>query len=294
MKKCIFVRVPRTASTNFTGILSHIYKGKVIRDLVWQKMPAKERTNNLKNGKYFYDFNNMSFPDKNMRKYSLIEGHFLSTKYKDFHDEYDFVTFLRDPVERLISHFNIIPSRQDRLKIDIRKFADIYKNFHKALIGDLSQYTFIGITEMFNYSVNQFYEKFDIPSEKRLNIRKRSKIRINNHKRGVSKSDRDYIRKINAEDYEIYNSVKKSLEESKLKNIKWKEQEVITVTETSSKETDKQRRRRIVKEKESKMSDEQLKKKRRAQRKKRQNVKEKRDRRKLKKENEKTKNIADN
>ena len=104
MKKVIFVRVPRTASTNFTGILEHIYKPKIVRDLVWQQMPAKERTKKLKRGEYFYDFDNMAYPVKNIRKYDAIEGHFLAKKYADLKDEYKFVTFLRNPVERVISH----------------------------------------------------------------------------------------------------------------------------------------------------------------------------------------------
>ena len=213
MKKVIFVRVPRTASTNFTNILEHIYKPNIIRDLVWQEMPAQQRTKRLGNGEYFYDFDNFKFPAKDMSKFNAIEGHFYARKYKDFYPEYDFVTFLRDPVERVISHFNIIVSRQDRLGINIKKFARIYKNFHKSLIGDdLSLYSFIGITEMFNFSVNQFYKHFEIPNNLKLNLKGRGKVRTGSRrKRSVSAEERKYITELNAEDYEIYNFVKSKL-----------------------------------------------------------------------------------
>lgn len=213
MKKVIFVRVPRTASTNFTGILEHIYKPKIVRDLVWQQMPAKERTKKLKRGEYFYDFDNMAYPVKNIRKYDAIEGHFLAKKYADLKDEYKFVTFLRNPVERVISHFNIIISRQDRLKIDIKKFAEIYKNLHTSMIGNPNDFAFIGITEMFSFSTWLFYKKFDIPKKKRLSVKSRKRIRTVGKKRPVSKKEKEYIREINAKDFELYNHIRKQMEE---------------------------------------------------------------------------------
>lgn len=222
MKKVIFVRVPRTASTNFTGILENIYKPKMIRDLVWQEMPAKKRTAKLKRGEYFYDFDNMKYPAKNIRKYNAIEGHFYAKKYEELKDDYDFVTFLRDPLQRVISHFHIIVKRQDRLGIDIKKFAEIYKNFHKALLGDdLSMYKFIGITDMFNFSVNEFYEIFEIPEHKRTKLKGRSRVRRGAvKKRKISEADRKYIINLNKEDYEIYNEVKAKLTEKRKKLVK--------------------------------------------------------------------------
>jgi len=219
MNKVIFVRVPRTASTNFTGIIEHIYKPKVIRDLVWQEMPKKDRVEKLGRGEYFYDFDNMKFPTKNIRRYDAIEGHFYAKKYLSLKDEYKFVTFLRDPVARVISHFHIIISRQDKLGLDIRKFAYIYRNFHKALLGDdLSLYEFIGITEMFNFSVQQFYEKFEIPQNKRLKLKGRGRVRRGaTRRRKITDSDKEYIKKINKEDYEIYNEIKAKLEEKRKK-----------------------------------------------------------------------------
>jgi hypothetical protein len=222
MKKVIFVRVPRTASTNFTGILENIYRPKIIRDLVWQEMPAEKRIAKLKRGEYFYDFDNMKYPAENIRNYDAIEGHFYARKYEELKGEYDFVTFIRDPIQRVISHFHIIVKRQDRLGIDIKKFAEIYKNFHKALIGnDLSMYKFIGITDMFNFSVNQFYEIFEIPEHKRIKLNGRSKVRQGSvKKRNISEADKKYIINLNKEDYEIYNEVKAKLTEKQKQIMK--------------------------------------------------------------------------
>ena len=253
MKKVIFVRVPRTASTNFTNILERIYKPNIIRDLVWQEMSAQQRTKKLGNGEYFYDFDNFKFPAKDMSKFNAIEGHFYARKYKDFYPEYDFVTFLRDPVERVISHFNIIVSRQDRLGINIKKFARIYKNFHKSLIGDdLSLYSFIGITEMFNFSVNQFYKHFEIPNNLKLNLKGRGRVRTaSRRKRSVSAEERKYITELNAEDYEIYNFVKSKLValQQKIQKQEKKRESILEEEETREQREERNKRRKLKRKK---------------------------------------------
>lgn len=207
--KIIFLRIPRTASTNFTKILTKLHKGNVFQDRAFKRSPIKQRLRALKEGEYFYDFSGLK-PPENIRKYGLIEGHFLGRKYKDLIPEYKMVTFLRDPVERCISHFNINPGRNDSLGIDIRRFAEIYRNFHKIMLGDLSMYSFMGITEEFDRSVRLFYKEFQIPKKFRIQEIKRG-VRINKKKRPVSKKDRKYIRELNSEDYELYNEVKLKL-----------------------------------------------------------------------------------
>jgi len=274
MKKVIFVRVPRTASTNFTNILEHIYKPNIIRDLVWQEMPAQQRTKKLGKGEYFYDFDNFKFPAKDMSKFNAIEGHFYARKYKDFYPEYDFVTFLRDPVERVISHFNIIVSRQDRLGINIKKFARIYKNFHKSLIGDdLSLYSFIGITEMFNFSVNQFYKHFEIPNNLKLNLKGRGKVRTGSRrKRSVSAEERKYITELNAEDYEIYNFVKSKLVtlQQKIQKQEKKREPILEVEDEKTREQRNKRRKlkrkKLQQEQRAKLQRKKLQQERRAKR----------------------------
>ena len=213
MRKIILVRVPRTASTNFSDILRFIYKNKVIRDYMWRELPKKVRIKRLKEGGYFYDLDNFKYPEKDMRKYDVIEGHFLLEKYKEFRDEYEFITFLRDPVERCISHYNFNVSRNNRLGIDIRRFAEIYKNIYKKMIGnDLSVYNFIGITEKFDFSVNHFYEKLKIPEKLKHNLKGRGHYIKGRRKHGNTKKNREYIRKLNKEDYKIYNMAKYNLE----------------------------------------------------------------------------------
>ena len=296
MKKVIFVRVPRTASTNFTGVLEHIYKPKIIRDLVWQQMPARDRIKKLKKGEYFYDFDNMKYPAKNIRTYDAIEGHFLAKKYEALKDEYGFVTFLRNPIERVISHFNIIISRQDRLKLDIKKFAKIYKNLHKAMIGDINDFSFVGITEMFAFSTQMFYEKFEIPTNKRMNVKSRKRIRTVGKKRPVSKKERAFIREINAEDFEMYDHVRKQLTEIQQKRVKNRKEklekekvkEKIEVKELSTNEQEKLRKKRIKRRiKRKKIAEEERRK--RIRRKQRQAKRKGKGR-----TNGKAKNITDN
>jgi len=167
---------------------SYIYDNKY---KIKSREVIKERLLNKQTGENF----NTKFSPKFAEK-DLIYGHFKLQKYE--HLNRPFVTFLRDPVNRLISQYYY----QLHLlgDMDIQTYAEIYANHMTFILGsDLKKLEFIGIQEFFDESVNKFLNHFNLPKILRMEKRRVGKKVI------VQKSIRKYIARLNKEDYELYN-----------------------------------------------------------------------------------------
>ena len=108
-----------------------------------------------------------------LERYDVVHGHFLVEKYAFLHPRADFITFLRAPVPRLISHYyyfrdtasknpvtvakNPEIMRVARGEVDIVEFArseamrQLYPRFLAGL--PLERFLFVGITERYAESV---------------------------------------------------------------------------------------------------------------------------------------------
>ncbi|UUX48316.1 hypothetical protein NUH88_12920 [Nisaea acidiphila] len=105
-----------------------------------------------------------------LRDYDAIHGHFLAAKYDVLGPAARFATFFRDPATRVLSHFgqwqrlphapNPIAARIGSGELDVFGFAalpeirDLYRTFTSDF--DLDRFTFIGITEEYDRSIELF------------------------------------------------------------------------------------------------------------------------------------------
>ena len=110
-----------------------------------------------------------------LRDYDVIHGHFLVDRYAFLHPEADFITFMREPVPRLLSHYyyfrdvasknpaalahNPDVSRVASGELGLVEFArsasmaNLYGRFTRGL--PLGDFALIGITERYAESVTQ-------------------------------------------------------------------------------------------------------------------------------------------
>lgn len=115
------------------------------------------------------------------------------------------VTFLRDPVERVISRYFFHLGEYKRITgkdadVGLISFAESHRNFmHTLLNGSINNVDFIGITEYYDESISKFCDYLDIENFKekwpRINISQRKNVSI---------KDRRYIEKLNTKDYILY------------------------------------------------------------------------------------------
>jgi hypothetical protein len=89
----------------------------------------------------------VEYPSNFDENYHLcIIGHFTVEKYK--HLKWPIITFLRDPVDRIISYYSVWRSYNINKNKNIFWFASHFKNQMSFMTrNNLSQFRFVGITE---------------------------------------------------------------------------------------------------------------------------------------------------
>jgi len=158
VKKCFFVHVPKTAGICFKINLQKFY----------------EESRSL------HVYLSEHLDKKNIDDYDLVTGHIQPLK-NDLSNNRLLVTWLRDPVDRLVSlyfyqnHYDASNSDSDKQcdsTVDISKFYDdieryafnkenrdvIYKDYFYYL--DIDNFDFIGVYEDFHNDQNRFFQKF--------------------------------------------------------------------------------------------------------------------------------------
>jgi len=197
LPKFIFVHILKTGGTTFRhNILEKFYKERYLYDGTF-KVRNKKVNKRLKDEKKpVIDFSLNNFPP-NYKNALAIFGHFRIEKYE--HLNLPFVTFLRDPIERIISLYFYHKHLYNN--ITVREIAKMYENHMTYILGsDLKRLEFIGILEHYNESIEKFCRHFGIAVPERI-----SKKRVSRNKKKISKEDKRYIRSLNEEDYKLYN-----------------------------------------------------------------------------------------
>jgi len=110
--------------------------------------------------------------------YQCVHGHFMPVKYSAFQDKYPmmFITWLRDPVSRLISHYHFFkrsydPTTAGPLFQKIIKenwslarfcFSEEYKNLYSKYLWNFSyeSFDFVGLTEFYEDDLRYFSKRF--------------------------------------------------------------------------------------------------------------------------------------
>jgi hypothetical protein len=217
----ISVHVPKTAGSTFSALLKKNYGKRLHFDYG----PEHDFTTDLIR-EAFYSQGPEHAGEKLQEataknELGCIHGHFQAEKYYRLFPDADFIFWIRDPVERLISNFFFfrrypeIGTELVRLvhegEINIREFAEReeLRNAHARMIQNvpMEKFSFIGLCEAYDQSVQRFAERFRVRS-----VPKRTRRENINTKKPLlqNKELRNYIRSLNQEDEDLYQSVRSS------------------------------------------------------------------------------------
>lgn len=139
--------------------------------------------------------------------YRFLSGHFPVKKYREYFPRASFVSWIRNPVDRLWSawrHYSLHLGYED-------DFATFYTNpkfqnqQFRMLGHDLHAFDFIGITERFGASLNRFNRKFGLDFRQH-----RANRTPEDQADELSKKDIENIVELNSEDMRMYELVERN------------------------------------------------------------------------------------
>ena len=206
MNKIISIHIPKTGGTTFKNLLKNEFENiKVLGTRPLFARCSKERINLI-------DVNNI--------KEKVIHGHIIMNQLS-YQKTNFYLTWLRDPVERVISHYYYWKNKPDtnihpieyRIKYENLSLVDFsniscMQNIQSYFIGeDIKLFNFVGLIEYYKESIELLGKKLSIDFQYDSNTRHR----VNLNKKEVSQIEKRIIMENNKKDLEYYNIVKQQM-----------------------------------------------------------------------------------
>jgi hypothetical protein len=190
LPRFIFVHIIKTGGTTLREVIKKIYGSKYLLDRSW-KRNKKSRIYVPETSKYPEDY----------KKFYVIHGHFTAKKYSHL-KKWKMITFLRNPIERIISHFSSWSGNYKK-DISIIEFAKIYAN-HMTYItgGNLDQFDFIGLTEYYDESIKQLQKTLSLKFPNQYPYKNKTPKKVK-----ITKKQKRIIVDLNREDIALYEKV---------------------------------------------------------------------------------------
>jgi len=213
----VSVHIPKTGGSTFRSLLSEVAGSHLLLD--YDDRPLAEnylvrRIRNMPNDQQRF----LKIQKKQLsNQVVVVHGHFLVTKYTSFFPYARRVVWLRDPVERLASHYfywkrtpdlgNSLCKRLIDNHLSLVEFArdPSLRNVMSYFLDNQNVwgYDFVGITENYIESLSLFRELFGIQlPQKDLRVFQNPDRKSRGYE--LNKDEREKIISLNSLDWEVY------------------------------------------------------------------------------------------
>ncbi len=218
--KLIYVHIPKTGGTTVANLL----RGTFDKDhKIFRESHDMHNDHNVMSatGHPDYEVEHLyrSWRGERYEDADIIMGHFKKTKF--LHTGYPMITWLRDPVERVISNWIQQGTKWPKAKVKAPTYYDLVKD--KTLItyakvwdqaqwwycdGSIDDFLFVGICERFNESIEKLGKVLGVEFPKEI-----PRVNPTKNKMKISKKVKKEIAKYQEKDYILYNKAKERLNE---------------------------------------------------------------------------------
>lgn len=211
--------MPKSGGTSFMNLLETHFDDAFLPDYDFPIHDSPKKRHRKVKRKQLWN----RASDKLFHKFQQVEcihGHFLPFKYEDFYQSGDhtFVTWFRDPVERLASHYYYWKEYHDKMEVQpllkkflkeewtLRDFAfsEEVRNIYSLFLWNfpVERFDFIGVTEFYDEDLTYFAENYLMLSDVSI-------PRENVNEKSAEKRIKDpglirEIREFHARDYRLY------------------------------------------------------------------------------------------
>ncbi len=206
----LFIHIPKTAGTSLRlSIEKYFGKKNTFYDYSsHSKETSKEIIDCAYNSKDLYKL----YQKISKLKCSFLSGHFNVNKYTPLYDTLNVVSFVRNPLEQILSHYNHYQNLHyyDKDFVSFIKEPRFRNLQSKALNGKpIALYGFLGLTEEYKVSIDIFnaYYGTDL---KYIHTNAKQKNSLN-----IEDIDEDTLKlivRLNKNDIKLYEAVKRQFE----------------------------------------------------------------------------------